>query len=270
MAYESIHSAWLMHLFDLLIAVWFGFALVTHENRTKPLILFWITTNYTLTDLSESKSTESLHSNGFPGIFDLCLEQIFGQIFSVTGIKETCVFIFQDKCQLQLCEGNLFNQQLSLFSDLHSKDLDSHEVLVPQTGAKEQASLRKTVGVDGDVTQWMDLTSRLVQDHKSKKQSRIQGELHASGGQTDQNGEEGMTLKPASASQSTNLQRQAKPGMTDRMAPYRSRETLNRDSLEDKNSRLAAVGSSKNADYDGMTEFYRTLDSTHYIPGITV
>lgn len=136
--------------------------------------------------------------------------------------------------------------------------------------ADKAHSKRKTV--DNDNMVQMDMSSGLLQD-----QVRPHGEHQASREPIDLNSEEAMIVDAqeaeplsgkqvihssgeqaiASASLGTNLQRKASParvnGLNGMLAPGRSRELLDLDSLEDNNGRHAPVGNRGDTDYDGKT-----------------
>ncbi|XP_041843149.1 uncharacterized protein LOC121641211 [Melanotaenia boesemani] len=137
-------------------------------------------------------------------------------------------------------------------------DLDSDEVLSREALAKQQAPLRRMTGDGKDNTQPMGMTRRLILDHKSQKLNGIHEELQASRESADQDSEEGMKVKAHGVHESTDVQRQARPGIVkginDKMLPGQSREMLDWNSLEDNNGRLTAGGSSKDADYDETRE----------------
>lgn len=128
----------------------------------------------------------------------------------------------------------------------------------------------------------MDNNSRPAREQVSQDHSGIQGERQGSRGQNDLNSEEEAVEAanvpgkhvacscgdqvPKSPRQSTDFQRQRAPGrvpgMNGMLAPGRSREMLDPDSLEDNFGGPAAVGNSRLTDYDGKTTFYITENKT--------
>lgn len=136
----------------------------------------------------------------------------------------------------------------------------------------DKAPLKRKTGVDNDNMVQMDMSSGLLQDQVSRGP---QGEHQASREPIDLNSEEAMTVDAqeplsgkqvihssgeqaiASASLGTDLQRKASParvnGLNGMLAPGRSRELLDLDSLEDNNGRHAPVGNRGDTDYDGKT-----------------
>lgn len=147
------------------------------------------------------------------------------------------------------------------------------------------------MGVDKDNMGQMDMSSRLVWDYGSREYSGPQGalvEVHqVSRERTDLNSEEGVLVDAQEAGklqrkqvirfsgdqvtdgaiQDINLQIKAlsgrAAGLNGMLAPGRSRELLDQDSLEDNNGRNAAVGNSRDIDYDGKTRFYITSTKIH-------
>ncbi|KAM9722722.1 uncharacterized protein ACNS7B_018340 [Menidia menidia] len=109
------------------------------------------------------------------------------------------------------------------------EDLESHEAVVCEAKA-----LPSTRTAEMDQDQILLLGGTINHDQQS-----------------DQKDEGGKGMKPDIDSHTTHLRREAAPGrvegMNDRM--YRNRETLDQESLEDRSSRLAAVGNSNPADY---------------------
>ncbi|XP_028282032.1 uncharacterized protein LOC114448961 [Parambassis ranga] len=134
------------------------------------------------------------------------------------------------------------------------KDLDSDEILTPE--ARDKTPLKRTTGVGRDDV----MTGRLVQDHGSPELGGIQREHQASREWPDVNSEEGvMALQgaaPAGGRTIHKLNRQAAPGRVNgangMLAPSRSREMLDQDSLEENTGRVVVGG---NIDYDDTREY---------------
>lgn len=138
----------------------------------------------------------------------------------------------------------------------------------------DKSPLKRKTGVDNDNMLHMDMSSRLLQVQMSREPH---GEHQASREPIDLNSEEAMIVDAqeaeplsgkqvihssgeqaiASASLGTDLQRKASParvnGLNGMLAPGRSRELLDLDSLEDNNGRHAPVGNRGDTDYDGKT-----------------
>ncbi|XP_044215322.1 uncharacterized protein LOC122987485 isoform X2 [Thunnus albacares] len=197
-------------------------------------------------DMSEAKSTE---------------------IFDTDGVTEPGV-----------SDTNLEGESRDAF-----KDLDSYEITIPKAVEKDKAPSRRKMGVDKDNMGQMDMSSKLVWDYGSRGYSGPQGalvEVHrASREHIDLISEEGVMVSSQeagnlqrkqvshfsgdqvtdSASQGIDLQRKASSGraagLNGMLAPGRSRELLDQDSLEDNNGRPAAVGNSRDIDYDETKEF---------------
>lgn len=145
--------------------------------------------------------------------------------------------------------------------------------------------------MDKDNVGQMDTSSRLIWDYGSREYSGPQRALveiqRASREHIDLNSEEGVMVdaqeagnllrKQAipftadqvtdSASQGINLQKKASSGraaeLNGMLTPGRSRELLDQDSLEDNNGRPAALGNSRDVDYDGKTKFYVRSNKIH-------
>ncbi|XP_018543424.2 uncharacterized protein LOC108890864 [Lates calcarifer] len=142
-----------------------------------------------------------------------------------------------------------------------AKDLESHEIMIPKVAKNDNTPSGRRTGADKDS---MDASRRLVQDHGSRELNHLDSE-------------EGMTMNTQehgnlsgkrdirssgdkvtdSASEGANLQRKAGRvnGLNSMLAPGQSREMLDRDSLENSNGRLAAVGNSRDTDYDETREY---------------
>ncbi|CAK6960475.1 uncharacterized protein LOC122987485 isoform X2 [Scomber scombrus] len=203
------------------------------------------TISATITDMSDSKSAEIFDTNGVrePGISDV----------------------------------NYASESRDTF-----KDLDSHEITIAEAAEKDKAPSQRKMGMDKDNVGQMDISSRLVWDYGSREYSGPQRALlevqRASREHTDLNSEEGVMVdaqeagnllrKQAipftadqvtdSASQGINLQKKASSWraaeLNGMLTPGRSRELLDQDSLEDNNGRPAALGNSRDVDYDETRE----------------
>ncbi len=147
---------------------------------------------------------------------------------------------------------------------------------------KDKAPSRRTTVIDKDNMGLMNMSGRLVWDQGSREHSGPQ----VSRERTDLNSEEGMLVDAQEPENlwgkqairlsgdqvtdtlGTNLQRKAIPGgvngLNGMLAPGRSRELLDWDSLEGNNGRPAPVGKRGDTDYDGKTRF-SILHKTKYI-----
>lgn len=162
------------------------------------------------------------------------------------------------------------------FPDAFS-DPDSHEMMISKVVGADKAPSKRAAGVD------KDHVVQMVQEQVSRRPHK---EHQASRDQHDHNSEEAMTVdaqeaEPSSgkqvihssgeqtinsASQGMDLQRKATParvngvvnGFNGMLAPGRSREQLDLDSLEENNGRHEPVGNRGDTDYDGKT-LYDTL-----------
>lgn len=139
------------------------------------------------------------------------------------------------------------------------RGLDSDEIMISKVLEKDQAPSRRKTNVGS-----------LVQDHGSREHGGPQGAHPASVERTDLNGEQTVDIQEAehvpgkpvlrwSEDQVTSsIQRKATPGRVHGLngmpTPGRSRELMERDSLED-NGRPAPVGTRGGTDYDGKTTF---------------
>nr|XP_046256033.1 uncharacterized protein LOC124065053 [Scatophagus argus] len=150
-------------------------------------------------------------------------------------------------------------------------DPDSHETIIPKDMEKDKSpSLRKT-----DNKRPMDMSSQLFQDQGSREYRGPHREHQASKERIDLNSEEGVAVDAQKAEHSPGkqvirssrdqaddsagldliLQRKATPGRVNELngmlAPGRSRELLDWDSLENNNGRPAP----QDVDYDDTREF---------------
>ncbi|XP_047453951.1 uncharacterized protein LOC125015917 isoform X1 [Mugil cephalus] len=147
-----------------------------------------------------------------------------------------------------------------------SRDLDSQEIVASES--------KVTTGAGKENI--MDNNSRPAQDHMSQGQRERQG----SRGLTDPDSEEVIVVRgveaenvpgkhvacscgdraPRSPRQSTGFQIQTAPGrvpgMNGMLAPGRSREILDPDSLEENYGRPAAAGNGRLTDYDETREYF--------------
>ncbi|XP_044063540.1 uncharacterized protein LOC122881414 isoform X2 [Siniperca chuatsi] len=155
------------------------------------------------------------------------------------------------------------------------KDLDSHEIMIPKVVEKDKAPSRRNTG---DNMGPMDMSSMLVRDQGSGEHSGPHGAHQASRERTDLNSEEEVMVVAQEAenvsgkqvirssgahmtdsdSLGTNVQRKATPGRVNgfngMLAPGRSRELLDWDSLEDNNGRPAPVVNRGDTDDDETRE----------------
>ncbi|XP_039974456.1 uncharacterized protein LOC120784598 isoform X2 [Xiphias gladius] len=147
------------------------------------------------------------------------------------------------------------------------KGLESHEIeiMIPNVVENDNAPLGRKTGVDKDSVGPVDMSRRLVQDHGSRewtdldKDEGMTVDAHKEDGNLS--GKQDIRLSgdelTGSGSQCANLQRKAGRvnGLNGVLAPGPSREMLDLDSLEDNNDRLAAVGNSRDTDYDETREY---------------
>lgn len=158
-----------------------------------------------------------------------------------------------------------------LFPDAFN-DPDSHEMMISKVLGADKVPSKRKAGAD------KDHVVQMVQEQVSR---RLHKEHQASRDQSDPNSEEAMIVdtqeaEPSSgkqvihssgeqtinsASQGMALQRKATParvngvvnGFNGVLAPGRSRELQDLDSLEDNNGRHEPVGNRGDTDYDGKT-----------------